>query len=196
VKSYYQTALSDSGTPYSFWDLSVNKDVPQEYMNAHKNIVWFTGTSYPGPLLPYEGELKNFLDNGGRLFMSGWDILDQAAGTTTFVHDYLHIDWDGSENQNDKGTDHVNGVAGSPVSNGIGAVTLDLSVLDFQQFSDQLTLVAPAAPAFTDDSAATDGLSVNTGTYKVVFLAFPFEEYGSQAQKADLMTRVLGFFGP
>jgi hypothetical protein len=42
----------------------------------------------------------------------------------------------------------------------------------------------------------TDGLSVDTGTYKVVFLAFPFEEYGSATQKADLMTRVLGFFGP
>ena len=27
--------------------------------------------------------------------MSGQDILDQAAGTTAFVHDYLHIDWDG-----------------------------------------------------------------------------------------------------
>ena len=150
VKSYYQTALSDSGTPYSFWDLSVDKDLPQEYMNAHKNIVWFTGTSYPGPILPYEAKLKNFLDNGGRLFMSGWDILDQAAGRTTFVHDYLHINWDGSENQNDKGTAHVNGVGGS-LTNGIGAVTLDLSVLGGAQFSDQLTLVAPATPIFTDD---------------------------------------------
>ena len=34
--------------------------------------------------------------------MSGQDILDQAAGTTDFVHDYLHIDWDGTEIQNDK----------------------------------------------------------------------------------------------
>ena len=34
--------------------------------------------------------------------MSGQDILDQAAGTTAFVHDYLHIAWDGTEVQNDK----------------------------------------------------------------------------------------------
>jgi hypothetical protein len=27
-----------------------------------------------------------------------------------------------------------------------------------------------------------------------VFLAFPFEEYGSAAQKADLVARVIGFF--
>ena len=36
--------------------------------------------------------------------MSGQDILDQAAGTTPFVHDYLHITWDGTETQNDKAT--------------------------------------------------------------------------------------------
>ena len=44
--------------------------------------------------------------------MSGQDILDQAAGTTAFVHDYLHVTWDGSEVQNDKAT------APSPASPG------------------------------------------------------------------------------
>lgn len=196
VKSYYQAALTATGTSFSLWDLSADKNLPQNYMNAHHTIVWFTGASYPGPITPYEARLKNYLDGGGRLFMSGWDILDQAAGTTTFVHDYLHINWDGLETQNDKPTAHVNGVAGS-LTNGIGAVTLDLSVLGGAQFSDRLTLLGPATPIFTDDSAATDGLSVIDGGYKVVFLAFPFEEYGTTAaQKADLMTRVLGFFGP
>ena len=35
-----------------------------------------------------------------------------------------------------------------------------------------------------------------SGTYKVVFLAFPLEAYGTAAQKADLMTRTFAFFGP
>jgi hypothetical protein len=196
VSGYYKTALTDSGTPFSYWDLAVTRSLPQNFLNAHRNVVWFTGTSYPGPLLPYEPVLKAYLDQGGRFFVSGWDILDQAAGTTAFIHDYMHIAWDGTEAQNDKATSHVNGVAGNLVSDGIGAVPLDLSVLGGAQFSDELTLLAPAAAAFTDDAAQTDGLSLDTGTYKVVFLAFPFEEYGSAAQKADLMSRVLGFFGP
>ena len=33
------------------------------------------------------------------------------------------------------------------------------------------------------------------GPYKVVFLAFPFEAYGSAGDKADLMTRTLDWFG-
>ena len=42
---------------------------------------------------------------------------------------------------------------------------------------------------------ATDGLSF-AGSYKVVFLAFPLEAYGTAAQRADLVTRTFGFFGP
>src|SRR5204863_3106409 len=155
---------------------------------------WFTGNSYPGPIVPYEGTLQAFLDNGGRLLMSGQDILDQAAGTTAFVQNYLHITWDGTETQNDKATANVHGVAGSPVSNGIGAVPLDHSVLG-AAFEDRITPNGGALAAFTDDSTAPDALSF-AGTYKVVFLAFPFEAYGAAGDKADLATSVFTFFGP
>ena len=35
--------------------------------------------------------------------MSGQDILDQGAGTTDFVHDYLHITWDGTRDPERQG---------------------------------------------------------------------------------------------
>ena len=44
--------------------------MPLGYLKAHKNVVWFTGNSYPGPITPYEDELTSFLNDGGRLFMS------------------------------------------------------------------------------------------------------------------------------
>jgi hypothetical protein len=81
-------------------------------------------------------------------------------------------------------------VPGSPVTDGIGTVPLDHSVLG-ANFEDQITPIAPALTAFTDDSAASDALSVADGSYKVVFLAFPFEAYGSAADRADLMNRTL-----
>jgi hypothetical protein len=194
VQSYYAAALTTAGIPFSTWDLGADSNIPLHYMQAFKNIVWFTGNSYPGPILPYEAKLAAFLDNGGHLFMSGHDILDQAAGMTTFVHDYLHISWDGSETQNDKATASVTEVAGT-LTAGLGTVTLDHSVLG-AAFEDRLTLVGPAMAIFRDNTAADDGLSVDTGTYKVVFIAFPLEAYGTAANKADLMTRVFGYFGP
>jgi uncharacterized repeat protein (TIGR01451 family) len=202
VQSYYTTALNSAigASAYSTWDLATDPNLPQGYLLAHKNVVWFTGVSYPGPISPYEGELTAFLNGGGRLFMSGQDILDQAAGTTTFVHDFLHITWDGTEAQNDKPTANVNGVATNPVTTGIGAVPLDHSVLLGNEFEDQITPNGTAQGAFTDDTSTPtkpvyDALSY-AGTYKVVFLAFPFEEYGTATQKADLVTRVKNFFGP
>jgi hypothetical protein len=204
VQSYYTAALTGAGATFSTWDLATDSNLPGNYMKAFKNIVWFTGNTYPGPITPYETKLQAFLDNGGRLFMSGQDLLDQAAGTTAFVRDYLHITWDGTETQNDKATAKVHGVAGSPISGTplIGAVTLDHSVLA-AAFEDRITPNTGAAAAFTDDSTATDALSFSgtTGTslsYKVVFLAFPFEAYSDHAtggaDRTDLMKRVLTFF--
>ena len=154
--------------------------------------MWFTGNSYPGPITPYEATLKAFLDGGGRLFMAGQDILDQGAGTTDFVHDYLHITWDGSEAQNDKPTAAVHGVAGT-LTDGLGAVPINHAVLG-ATFEDQITPNGAASAIFTDDSAEDDALSYS-GTYKVVFLAWGLESYGTAAQKADLIHRSFDFFG-
>jgi hypothetical protein len=196
VQPIYKAALDAAGVDYAVWDLATSPNLPSGYLNAHTNVVWFTGNSYPGPVTPYEGVLKSFLDGGGDLLMSGQDILDQAAGTTAFVHDYLHIDWDGTDRQNDQATDAVHGVTGSPVTDGIGAVPLDHSVLK-AAFEDQITPIGTATPAFTDDSSATDALSFDggSGSYKVVFLAFPLEAYGAATDKTDLVQRVMGFFG-
>jgi predicted alpha-1,2-mannosidase len=192
VESYYRNALTANGVPYSYWDLSTDPALPLSMLTAHKRVVWFTGNAYPGPIMPYEPELAAFLDGGGRLFMSGQDILDQSAGTTTFVHNYLHINWDGSETQNDKPTANVHGVAGNTVTNGIGVIPLDHSVLS-SSYEDQITPITPATPAFTDDTSAPDALIVTAGAYKVVFLAFPFEAYGTATDKTDLMSRVLAY---
>ena len=178
------------------WDLAADPNLPRRYLKAHKNVVWFTGNSYPARSRPYEAELKAFLDGGGRLFMSGQDILDQAAGhharscTTTCTS---------------------TGTAPRPRTTRrprpsrrrrqpghrrphIGTVPLDHTVLG-AKFEDQITPIGTALRAFTDDTAETDALTYG-GTYKVVFLAFPFEAYGTAADKADLMTRVFSFFGP
>ena len=194
VSSYYKNALAAAGVSYDYWDLS-DPNKPQlapKYLQAFKHVVWFTGNSYPGPITPYERLLTAYLNNGGHLFLSGQDLLDQGAGTSDFVHNYLHVDWDGSESQNDKHTDNVTAVAGT-LSDGDGTVPVDHSVLG-NSFEDQITPIDGATAIFTDDTGAADGLSFS-GTYKVVFLAFPFEEYGTAAQKGTLAGQVFSFFG-
>ena len=41
-----------------------------------------------------------------------------------------------------------------------------------------------------------DTIHVDTGTYKVIFVAFPLEAYGTAADKATFMTKAFAYFGP
>ncbi|MBI3943388.1 MAG: CHRD domain-containing protein [Chloroflexi bacterium] len=195
VGEYYRAALDANGYVYDYWDVKENPVIPLRFALAHKAIVGFTGNSYPDPIGPYEAELQTFLDHGGRLFLSGWDILDQAAGTTDFVRNYLHIDWDGTEIQNDLGVTNVTAVPTNTVTGGMGTIPVDHRVLsEDNDFSDQITPIDPAVPAFWDDQGEADALTVAAGPYKVVFLAFPFEGLGIAEDRADLMHRVMNFF--
>ena len=191
VRSYYTAALTSNGKTFSVWDLGTDKNLPLNYLKSFKYVVWFTGNSYPNPITQYESRLAAFLDNGGRLFMSGQDLLDQSGGKTPFVLNYLHIIWDDAT-MNDLATAQVHGVAGT-ITNGIAGVPLDATLLA-NTFMDEIGVGAGATAIFTDDSAKPNALSYS-GTYKVVFLAFPFEEYGTAAQRADLMGRAYTFFG-
>lgn len=202
VQSYYTAAMTSAGVPFAVWDLASDKALGSQYLAAHKEVYWFTGGSYPGPLLPYEGLLKGYLDGGGHLFVSGEDLLDQAAGQTSFVSTYLHINWDGTEAQNDKATATFTGVPSSVVGGTFGAVS-KVQVPGLCVCEDEVTPVSPATAQFMDDGAATgspkaDALAVTdssgAGTYKVVFLAFPFEEFGNASNQAALMTKVDAFF--
>lgn len=196
VQSFYQTALTTAGYNFNYYDLRTAPGhvLPTNFLMAHKSVVWFTGASYPGPLLPYESELAHYLDRGGRLFISGMDLLDQSAGTTAFVHDYLHINWDGTENQNDTGTTSVTALITSPVSSGLVTLTVNNAAAGLVDFNDQITPIFPAEPTFLDDTGEPDALQVDGGAYKVVFFAFPLEATGSAAQRANLIDRILKYF--
>jgi uncharacterized repeat protein (TIGR01451 family) len=192
----YKAALDSAGQAHQVWDLNVDDNLPLNYMKSFRRVVWFTGNNWPQPLAPYEAKLIAYLDAGNNLFMSGQDILDQSGGTTHFAHDYLHVDWDGSETQNDKNTDNVISINGT-ITEGIGTVPLPGTFLG-ANFENRITPIAPAVAIFTDETAGPDnkrGLSFS-GTYKVVFLPFAFEQYGSAAQRTDFVNRVVTFFGP
>jgi hypothetical protein len=45
------------------------------------------------------------------------------------------------------------------------------------------------------DTSAPNALTVAVGAYKVVFLAFPFEAYGTTTDNAGLTSKVLAYLG-
>ncbi len=80
------------------------------YLQDYDVVIWVTGEDSAGETL-VEGDqesLKEFLDNGGMLFLTGQDI-GYDIGTTSFYQDYLHAyyckndidDWDLEGREND-----------------------------------------------------------------------------------------------
>jgi hypothetical protein len=192
VNSFYTDALKANNIPFSLWDLGVDKNLPLNYLKSFTNVVWFTGDSFPDPVVTYESKLQAFLDNGGRLFLSGQDMLDGTGATTDpFVQNYLHVNWD-NNTMNDIPTAKVHGVAGTV--SGAVIVPIDTTLLG-NTFMDEIGVNAGATTIFTDDAGKPDGLSFRgTAPYRVVFLAFPFEEYGIAAQRNTLVGNVFSFF--
>lgn len=129
---------TDAGTcPYQV--------LPDSYLRAFGNLVWFTGNSYPGP-----AEVQNDQATRERRGRQRGERRHRRCAARPH-----------RARRPVRGPGHAD---------------------------------RPAEPAFTDDSGATDGLTVDTGTYKLEFLAFPFEAYGDAAAKAALMARTLTWF--
>lgn len=202
MQSIYKAALDALNVPYNVWDTRASSVLPTGYLNAHDQVIWFTGGAYPAPFTAYEPALSAFLDKGGSLFMSTMDGLDQAAGTTDFVYDYLHVNWDDAT-MNDKSGDPmtVTAHADNAVFGDMPAFVVDNGSLGLGPYNDWIEPVAPAVPAFMDEAAnQINGLTVtdvsaHTGkAYKAVVVAFPAEAVSDTALQ-DMLKRSLSYFG-
>ena len=60
----YTAALSAAGVTHQVWDLGDDLNIPLNYMKAFRNIVWFTGNSWPQPLRTERGEADRLLGRG------------------------------------------------------------------------------------------------------------------------------------
>ncbi|SHJ24483.1 Subtilase family protein [Desulfofundulus thermosubterraneus DSM 16057] len=108
VSNLYLNALSTAGYVYTTCQVASGGDCPPVDAAVYAGVLWFTGLA-PGSAWHWDGSsglvvdspnltvndqvyLANYLENGGRLFLSGWAA---AAGAGDFVKDYLHAQMTG-----------------------------------------------------------------------------------------------------
>jgi len=188
-QSAYRAALGDLA--YNVWDLAADPTVPSHYLKAHRVVIWFTGAAYPEPMRPYENLLAEFLEAGGRLFLSSGEV-DEASA---WLADYLRV----SEAR--EALNEVTPLTATPIiTNAVTASLRPLPVgyplLAGRNYNNQLQMISPAQPAFIDINGQPIGLTLDDvgRNAKVVFLAFPFEVAGDATDQAVLMQKVLQFF--
>lgn len=190
VESVYMKALTNNNFAFGYWDTSVRGSPGLSTLTAHQAVIWFTGGTPAVPLVDTlspreEIALATYLDQGGQLFLCSRDYL-WDVGRSAFSRDYLRV----ATYTNDTGTNVVKGVIGDPVGGSCGTYTLNPTAW----LSDQINPHPPASGAFVDAGGLTNALTYDSGTWRVLFLAWPFENL-AQPDADAVMLSTMNWFG-
>lgn len=149
-----------------------------------------------------QARVKAYLQNGGRLFVSGsevaWDLDTAARGTASdeaFLRDYLKADYVADDANNTTVTGEAGGIfAGLNFTYG--------SLPYIEDYPDAIAPVAGSTACLRYGNGQIAGIQFEgvfpNGTQpgKLVYLGFPFETVSAATARGELMQRVLAFFFP
>jgi subtilisin family serine protease/bacillopeptidase F (M6 metalloprotease family) len=215
---YYEAALEANGRRF----VTVSRAISPDDMLKFDSVVWLTGNDWLQTLTSLEqAVLTEYLDSGGRLFLSGQDI-EFGTYSTPFYRDYLHAEFVADDSR-------LRGILGdvaSDIGSGLEFLIRGGDGANNQGFPAEINPIAPAVPVFWYDEQVpapnapvsmepgranalgemplappggpapvrgTAGISVDTGVYRAVYLSFGFEGIADAASRTQVMGRVLGW---
>jgi hypothetical protein len=196
VESYYYDALDANLISYDILTIESGKDGPGlDMLSKYKMVIWFTGgdfssTNSPGAALTRadEDNLMKFLDGGGGLLLVSQDYYF-TRGFTKLMKEYLGI----QSVSSDMGFDSASGAKGS-LAEGMIFYKAEAEVI--ADFADALTLSDSSQRVFLSQTGEAIGLQRTSGTYRIVYLAFPFENLDNSTSpntRSGLMKRIIDF---
>ena len=187
-ETYYSMALNDYVLSYAVWNVLTQGAPATEDLQSYEVIIWLTGDDWSTTLTSTDqANLTAFLDNGGRLFISGQDI-GYDVGSTSFYSDYLHAQYV----FDNVSLTNLTGIPGDPITENI-----NISIEEGDGANNQLypSEINPndvyATPIFYYNGDGVGAIRVDTGIYRVVYFAFGFEAVNDRLDRADLMDRII-----
>ncbi len=150
--------------------------------------IWATGYDWYAPLTREdETRLAAFLDHGGRLLLTGQDILD-VTGMDAFVRDRLGI----AEASLTVTTTEVLSLPGSPVGADLGPWRL---IYPFRNWSDAVVPRPGARGMLQDQHQLTTGIANSGPDWRTAFFPFPLEALDDAARQS-LIGRTMLWLSP
>lgn len=193
-ETYIEAAVDSAGYKARMWDAdSLGRPGPVQ-LSSYWAVLWTTADGDANYLAGSdENDMMTYLDGGGNLLLASMNFLSSRSGATTFTGDYLHItSW-----TNNTGSTVAGGFSGDPISDGM---TLSLMAGPFLPNESDNMLVASPADSIFRSGIGTNGLKVDEGGHRVVFLSFPFEVVIPNApypnNQKTLISRVIEWFEP
>lgn len=162
-------------------------------------VIWFTGDLTESVITATdEDSLLSFLDAGGRLFLTGQNIVENLSTTSRLLTDYLQVSYGG-----ESFTPEAREVESNPITSGVGKFLLTGTGGPNNQTSLDIlnpTGSSKAALYYSSSGENVAALSVeNTLSGSKIFLTgFGFEGIEDNnnlfSKPYDLMARVLNWF--
>lgn len=206
---FFVNALQANGLSFDTWNAQAVGQTPSSaVMSNYRLVIWNTGYAFQGNgaglASGEQAAIANYLDAGGRIFISGQDILYTGV-TTTFRQNYLKVASFTDDVQN--GNHTATGVSGNPISGDLSLVMTAPS--DFPSiYADALTPAAGAmgllnhgvGSAPSPFSAVSYRGNLAAGGFGMVFTTVPFEAISTTAANPNnqnsVMLRVVNYLLP
>jgi hypothetical protein len=188
---YYKDALRFYGFKFSYWSVGTDGSPTSSLLSDYDLVMWFTGDDATTTLTQLDQmNLASYLDGGGNLFVSGQDI-GYDIGTSDFYSDYLHANY----LLDDVNDDIVNGVYGDPITEGMSLTLSNGTGANNNIFPSAIDVLSGTIPIFYYSGGEIAGLRYD-GTYKLVYIAFPFESINDDYSRALLMYKIINWIDP
>ncbi len=197
-ETYFIDALTYNGYTYGVWDRSAGA-ASAATLGEFPVIVWNVGWNFPTLDEDDRAALGDYMDAGGSLFITGqdigWELNDIGGAAYLWYRTYLHALYI-ADDTNDY---TLSGVPGDPVSSGIDLVIQGGDGANNQEYpSDIDPADASASVIWTYDANRNGAVRADTGTYRVIYLAFGYEAIDNPTDRRDVMGRSLNWltYGP
>ncbi|GEM_PF-931305 len=185
VRDTYTEALEANGyTSYDFFPADYVGTPPMTTLRSYPVAIWYGGWDKWGLSSTDQVAVKDYLGSGGRLLLTG-DYIPAYTSPQSFLVDTLHIEYVGAPPWGDKG---VVGIAGEILEGVSSTIT-----------SYYPEIIEPADPLalpiieYTGVATGTAGVRFSEDNSRCVFLSFAFEKVTEQAQREELMGRIMGW---
>ena len=208
MEDYYTAILDQLSIPYLRWD-HFSMGTPRfEILRHFPTVIWFCEWAFPSLEPRDRTAIQQFLNHGGKLFISGqdigWDLADPASENYSeqavrFFQDYLHAEY---RDDNSRSSEVI-GLPGT-IGQGMKFYIFQPRIGAHLQFPEWIEPTEPAKSCFRYDNGKGAGV-VSTNSSKVLYLGFGFEAVDASSledpfrmsrARLELMERIVTEFGP
>ena len=198
-ETYYTTALDALGRSYDYWNDAESGPPSSSLLSDYSIVIWETGDDWDGETTISSDELAalaSYLDGGGSLFISGqwlgWASTQEVGGNPEFYANYLRASYITEEYANYD----ILGYAGDPVADGWDLVLTGGDGAGNNNGPDIIEPVNDAVAIATHIDTSWVSAIRYSGTYRLVYLSFPFESIDNEADRDEVMNDIISWLIP